>query len=176
MRVVGLDIHRVFAEAVMLKDGTVQRLGRIGMTRDHLAAFAQTLTHDDAVVIEATGNASADDEVIRPHVGRVVIANPRQVRLIAEARIKTDVIDATVLARLYASGFLPEVWVPDEHTLGLRRQVTRRTQIVRQRARLKTIAQSILHAHLVPPCPHADLFGPRGASMAASAASPRRRG
>ncbi len=162
MRVVGLDIHRVFAEAVMLKDGTVQRLGRIGMTRDHLAAFAQTLTHDDAVVIEATGNASAVAEVIRPHVGRVVIANPRQVRLIAEARIKTDVIDATVLARLYASGFLPEVWVPDEHTLGLRRQVTRRTQIVRQRARLKTIAQSILHAHLVPPCPHADLFGPRG--------------
>jgi transposase len=24
------------------------------------------------------------------------------------------------------------------------------------------IVQSILHAHLVPPCPHADLFGPRG--------------
>jgi transposase len=100
--------------------------------------------------------------VIRPHVGRVVIVNPRQVRLIAEARIKTDVIDATVLARLYASGFLSEVWVPDQATLGLRRQVTRRTQIVRQRARLKTIVQSILHAHLVPPCPHADLFGPRG--------------
>ena len=78
MRVVGLDIHRVFAEAVMLKDGTVQRLGRIGMTRDHLAAFAQSLTHDDAVVIEATGNASAVAEVIRAHVGRVVIANPRR--------------------------------------------------------------------------------------------------
>ncbi len=103
MRVVGLDIHRIFAEAVMLEDGRVTRLGRVGMTRDHLAAFARTLTHDDAVVIEATGNASAVAEVIRPHVGRVVIANPRQVRLIAEARIKTDVIDATVLARLYAS-------------------------------------------------------------------------
>jgi transposase len=162
MRVVGLDIHRVFAEAVMLEDGKTRRLGRVGMTRDHLAAFARTLTHDDHVVIEATGNASAVAEVIRPHVGRVVIANPRQVRLIAEARIKTDVIDATVLARLYASGFLPEVWIPNEATLGLRRQVTRRTQIVRQRARLKTIVQSILHAHLVPPCPHADLFGPRG--------------
>jgi transposase len=162
MRVVGLDIHRVFAEAVMLENGTARRLGRVGMTRDHLAAFAKTLTHDDHVVVEATGNASAVAEVIRPYVGRVVIANPRQVRLIAEARIKTDVIDATVLARLYASGFLPEVWIPDEATLSLRRQVTRRTQIVRQRARLKTIVQSILHAHLVPPCPHADLFGPRG--------------
>ena len=83
-------------------------------------------------------------------------------RLIAEARIKTDVVDAIVLARLYASGFLPEVWVPDQRTLARRRQVTRRNQIVRQRARLKTIIQSILHAHLVPPCPHADLLGPKG--------------
>src|SRR3954449_9466153 len=162
MRVVGLDIHRVFAEAVMLENGAVRRLGRIGMTRNHLAAFAKTLTCEDHVVVEATGNASAVAEMIRPHVGRVVIANPRQVRLIAEARIKTDVIDATVLARLYASGFLPEVWVPDQATLARRRQVTRRNQIVRQRARLKTLIQSILHAHLVPPCPHADLLGPKG--------------
>jgi transposase len=162
MRVVGLDIHRVFAEAVMLNDGGAVRLGRIGMTRDHLEAFARKLGRDDHVVIEATGNATAVAEVIQPHVGRVVIANPRQVRLIAEARIKTDVIDATVLARLYASGFLPEVWVPDQATLARRRQVTRRNQIVRQRARLKTIIQSILHAHLVPPCPHADLLGPKG--------------
>jgi len=26
-----MDIHRVFAEAVMLEDGTVRRLGRIGI-------------------------------------------------------------------------------------------------------------------------------------------------
>ena len=162
MRIVGLDIHRVFAEAVMLEDGRIKQLGRVGLTRDHLAVFAWTQTHDDHVIVEATGNASAVVEVIRPYVGRLVITNPRQVRLIAEARTKTDAIDASVLARLYASGFLPEVWIPDEHTLGLRRQVTRRNQIVRQRAKLNTIAQSILHAHLVPPCPHADLFGPKG--------------
>ena len=89
MRVVGLDIHRVFAEAVMLENGTIRRLGRVGMTRDRLAAFARTLADDDHVVVEATGNASAVAEVIRPHVGRVVVANPRQVRLIAEARINT---------------------------------------------------------------------------------------
>jgi transposase len=162
VRIVGLDIHRVFAEAMMLDDGVVKRLGRIGMTRNQLAAFAKTLTHDDHVVVEATGNASAVADAIAPHVGRVVIANPRQVRMIAHAKIKTDTIDATVLAKLYASNFLPEVWVADARTLALRRQVTRRNQIVRQRARLKTIAQSILHAHLVPQCPHADLFGIKG--------------
>jgi transposase len=162
VRVVGLDIHRVFAEAVMLDEGKLVRLGRIGMTRDHLEAFAKTLTHDDHVVVEATGNAAAVVEAIAPHVGRVVVANPRQVRLIAHAKIKTDAIDAAVLARLYASNFLPEVWIPDQRTLALRRQVTRRNQVVRQRVRLKTIVQSILHAHLVPQCPNADLFGHKG--------------
>jgi transposase len=155
-------MHRVFAEAVMLDDGKVVRLGRIGMTRDHLEAFARTLTHDAHVVAEATGNAAAVVEVTAPYVGRVVIANPRQVRLIAHAKIKTDTIDASVLAKLYASNFLPEVWVPDARTQALRRQVTRRNQIVRQRVRLKTITQSILHAHLMPQCPHAELFGIRG--------------
>jgi transposase len=163
LRIIGMDIHRVFAEVVALVDGKATRLGRVDMRRDRLEAFARsTLTHDDHVVVEATGNAAAVAEVLAPHVGRVVIANPKQVRLIAEAKVKTDRIDATVLARLYASGFLPEVWIPDERTAAMRRQVTRRTQLVRQRTRLKNIVQSILHAHLVPPCPHGDLFGKSG--------------
>ncbi|MDP8908162.1 MAG: IS110 family transposase [Chloroflexota bacterium] len=158
-----MDIHRVFAEAVALLDGKITRLGRVDMRRDRLEEFARSaLTHDDHVVVEATGNAAAVAEMLSPHVGRVVIANPKQVRLIAHAKVKTDGIDAAALARLYASGFLPEVWVPDERTEALRRQVSRREQLVRQRTRLKNIVQSILHAHLVPPCPHADLFGPSG--------------
>src|ERR671921_1110991 len=95
-----------------------------------------------------------------------------QVRIIAHAKIKTDTIDAGVLAKLYASGFLPEVWIPDEPAQALRRQVTRRNQIVRQRSRLKNIIQSILHAHLVPPCPHTDLFGCRGRAWLAAQALP----
>ena len=162
VRIIGLDIHRVFAEAVALEAGRLIRLGRIEMRRDRLAVFARSLTHDDHVVIEATGNATVVAEVLRPHAGRVVIANPQQVRLIAYAKIKTDRIDASVLARLYASGFLPEVWVPDERTQALRRQVTRRNQLVRQRTRLKNMVQSVLHAQLIPPCPTADLFGPKG--------------
>lgn len=172
MRIVGMDIHRVFAEAVMLDGDCMTRLGRIGMTREHLEAFGQGLTHDDHVVIEATGNAGAVAEILAPHVGKVVIANPKQVRMIAHAKIKTDAIDAATLARLYASGFLPEVWVPDAGTAALRREVTRREQIVRQRSRLKTMTHSILHAHLAPPCPHVDLFGSRGRAWLLSQALP----
>jgi transposase len=162
MRIIGFDIHRAFAEAVAWEDGKLRRLGRVDMRRNFLTAFAATLSREDIVVVEATGNAAAVAGMISPHVKRVVIANPIQVRLIAHAKIKTDTIDAGVLAQLYASGFLPEVWIPDEATQALRRQVTRRNQIVRQRTRLKNIIQSILHAHLIPSCPAADLCGPKG--------------
>lgn len=162
MRIIGFDIHRAFAEAVAWEDGKLRRLGRVDMRRNLLTAFAVTLSREDIVVVEATGNAAAVASVIGPHVKRVVIANPIQVRMIAHAKIKTDTIDAGVLAQLYASGFLPEVWIPDEATQALRRQVTRRNQIVRQRTRLKNIIQSILHAHLIPSCPAADLCGSKG--------------
>jgi transposase len=172
MRIIGLDIHRAFAEAVAWDDGKLKRLGRVDMRRHRLSAFAATLSRDDVVVVEATGNATSVVAVIAPHVKRVVIANPMQVRIIAHAKIKTDTIDARVLAQLYASGFLPEVWIPDEPTQALRRQVTRRNQIVRQRSRLKNIIQSILHAHLAPSCPHADLCGPRGRAWLAEQVLP----
>jgi transposase len=162
MRIIGLDIHRAFAEAVAWQEGKLKRIGRIDMRRDQLTAFAASLLSTDVVVVEATGNAAAVAAVIGPHVKRVVIANPMQVRVIAHARIKTDTIDAGVLAQLYASGFLPEVWIADEATQALRRQVTRRNQVVRQRSRLKNIIQSILHAHLIPACPAADLCGSKG--------------
>src|SRR5918911_117685 len=172
MRIIGLDIHRVFAEAVAWEDGKLKRLGRIDMRRDRLGAFAATLSKDDVVVVEATGNAATVASVIGPYVKRVVIAKPKQVRVIAHAKIKTDTIDAGVLAQLYASGFLPEVWIADEATQALRRQVTRRQQIVRQRSRLKNIIQSILHAHLIPSCPHQDLCGATGRRWLAAQSLP----
>jgi transposase len=162
MAIIGMDIHRAFAEVVALEGKSRRRLGRIAMRRDRLAAFAAGLTKEDIVVVEATGNATAVAEVLAPHVGRVVIANPKQVRVIAHAKIKTDKIDAAVLAELYASGFLPEVWIPDKDTQALRRQVTRRNQIVRQRTRLKNIVQSILHAHLIPAYAAGNMFGRKG--------------
>ena len=162
MRIIGLDIYRAFAEAVAWENGKLRRLGRVILRREALHAFAQKLSTDDVVVIESTGNAASASAVIGPYVARVVIANPKQVHLISRAKIKTDTIDAGVLAQLYASGFLPEVWIADDATQALRRQVTRRNQIVRQRSRLKNIIPSNLHAHLIPSCPHQDLCGPTG--------------
>ena len=102
MRIIGLDIHRAFAEAVAWDDGKLKRLGRVDMRRPLLEAFAKKLSKEDVVIVEATGNAASVAAVIAPHVKKVVIANPKQVRVIAHAKIKTDTIDASVLAQLYA--------------------------------------------------------------------------
>ena len=114
------------------------------------------------MVLEATTNTAAIATALKPYVARVVVANPLQVRLIAESRVKTDKIDAAILAQLYASGFLPEVWIPDERTQTLRRQVARRAQLVRQRTRLKNEIHAVLATHLIARCPATDLFGKKG--------------
>ncbi|WP_202303118.1 MULTISPECIES: IS110 family transposase [unclassified Mesorhizobium] len=157
-----MDIHRTFAEVVVWEDGRLRHHGRVDMTRSGLEGFGRSLRRTDEVVVEATGNAMAVVRVLSPYVGRVIVANPMQVKAIAHARIKTDRIDAGVLAQLHASGFLPEVWVPDERTERLRRLVARRNQVVRHRTRVKNEVHGILQAHLVPKCPHADLFNRRG--------------
>jgi transposase len=74
----------------------------------------------------------------------VVGSNSQKTRAIAEAKVKTEKVDAAILAGLLAADFLPSVWVADEVTHALRRQVARRANIVRQRTRLKNQVQAIL--------------------------------
>lgn len=54
MRIIGLDIHRAFAEAVAWEDSNLGRLGRADMRRDVLVAFSPTLSMDETMLIEAT--------------------------------------------------------------------------------------------------------------------------
>jgi hypothetical protein len=109
-RVIGMDIHRTFAEVVFWEDGKLRPEGRVSMTRSGLEGFGHSLGKEDEVVIEATGNPLAVVRVLSPYVARVIMANPLQVKAIAHAHVKTDNIDAGMLASLRAANFLPEVW------------------------------------------------------------------
>jgi transposase len=151
MRIIGLDVHRSFAVVAILEDGQLRSGGRVDLTRDTVLAFGQTLRPDDEVVIEATVNTATIVRLLRPFVRQVVIANPLQVRAIAHAKVKTDKIDAAVLAKLHASGFLPAVWMPDEATETLRRLVAQRAQVVQQMTRAKNRIHNVLHANLIQP-------------------------
>jgi transposase len=147
-----------------------QRSGATGrlewlLTRTALEGFGRRLEKSDEEVIEATGNCMAVSRVLSPHV---VIANPLQVKAISHAHVKTDKVDAGTLASLYAAGYLPEIWTPDADTERQRRPAARRYQVVHPRTRLKNEVHAILHAHLIPKCPHADLFNRCGREWLAS--------
>jgi transposase len=150
MRVIGLDVHRSFAEVAILENGTIKHAGRLKLEHQRVVAFGKALKRSDEVVLEATGNTGVIVRLLMPFVRRVVVANPLQVRSIAWAKVKTDKIDAALLAKLHASGFLPEVWVPNEETEALRRRIAERNQLVSQMTRLKNRVQSVLHANLIP--------------------------
>src|SRR6266851_2009212 len=137
MRSIGLDVHKRFAEVAIL-DGKDPPIGRrIGTTTAELRAFARTLRPDDQLVLEATMNTWAIADLLRESGARVVISNPLRTRAIAEAKVKTDKVDAATLAELLRAGYLPGIWRPDEQLQALRRLVARRGGIVRERTRLK---------------------------------------
>jgi transposase len=157
-----LDVHRDFAQVAIWQDGVVTQEGRFATTPEEVRAFANSLAPTDEVALEVTGNTWAIASLLASCAARVVVSNPAKTRAIAEAKIKTDKVDAAILAELLAADFLPAVWMPDEQTAALRRQVQRRGHIVRQRTRLKNQVQAILHRNLVVRCPAADLFGIKG--------------
>jgi transposase len=167
-RCIGLDVHREFAQVAIWQDGVVWQAGKVGTAPEELRLFADSLAPGDEVALEATGNTYAIAMLLASRVARVVVSNPGKTRAIAEAKVKTDKVDAAILAQLLAADFLPPVWLPDAGTHALRRQVIRRAHLVRQRTRLKNQVQAILHRNLVPRCPAADLFGHKGRAWLAA--------
>ena len=171
MRAIGLDVHRGFCEVAIAEDGRVRLARRIGTDPAEVAAFALGLRPDDVVTLEATGNAMAIARILEPHV-RVVLANPKATKAATGMRAKTDRIGARVLAQLLASGFLPDVWQPDPATSALRRQVSRRARLVRQRTEAKSQVHAALVRDLVGRPPVTDVFGRRGRAWLAEVGLP----
>jgi transposase len=158
MRVVGMDIHQSFAQVAVFNNGNIVH-ERLELIRDRFLKFATSLRKDDEVVIEATGNSTAVERLLRPYVKRVIVANSRLVKVIAW--VKSDKVDAATLAKLHAGGLLPEVWVADDKTTVRRRQIAERMGVLAQLVRTKGRIQAILHANLIPKY-EGHLFGPEG--------------
>ena len=103
-RCIGLDVHREFAQVAVWEDGVVRQAGQIALTAEALRVFADSLGPEDEVAIEATCNTHAIVRLIEPRVARVVVSNPMKTRAIAEAKVKTDKVDAEVLCAAVGGG------------------------------------------------------------------------
>jgi transposase len=156
-RYVGLGVHREVLQACILDaHGRCLQRHRLDLTRANLEAFIrERLRPQDHVALEATTNTWAVVDLLEGHVAEVVVSNPLRTRAIAEAKVKTDKVDAEVLAQLLRCDFLPRVWQPDAATRRLRELTSQRAGLVADQPRLKNRIHSLLAQRLirVPWCP-----------------------
>src|ERR1700759_540897 len=133
-RAIGVDVHRDFCGVAICEDGKVRSGGRVSSTPEGLAMLAESLVASDRVALEVTGSCWEVARILEPHVDRVIVVSPDDTG-IAQARAKTDRLDARALAMLLWRGELVAVWMPDERCRVLRRRLARRQQLVYSRTR-----------------------------------------
>jgi transposase len=98
-------------------------------------------------VIESTTNAWHVYDLLIQYAERVVVANPIKVKQIASARVKTDVRDTLILARLLAANLVPDVWVPPVHVRQMRQLLSQRRQLVETHTQIVNRMHSVAHRH-----------------------------
>ncbi len=147
-RYIALDIHKHYCViAGVDRDGKVM-LQPVRVEHADLEEWLKkNLLSTDHVVIESTTNAWHVYDLLAPLVERVVVANPIKVKQIAQARVKTDVRDTLILARLLAANLVPVVWVPPLHVRQLRQLLSQRRQLVETHTGTLNRMHSVAHRH-----------------------------
>jgi transposase len=160
---VGLDVHKKYCYYAMVDGrGTVITKDRFSTTGEELEKFASALPVGSQVAIEASTSGSFVDEQLDEQGIAVHLAHPTMVRPFAKKHVKTDKIDAIVLAQLLRMDYLPESYVPDEAMRDLRTLVRHRAGLVRIRTSLKNRVHALLTMEGVQPQAVSDLFGKKG--------------
>ncbi|MFQ5866458.1 MAG: IS110 family transposase [bacterium] len=94
------------------------------------------------------------------------LAHPLKVKAIAEARIKTDKIDAKTLADLLRADLIPEAYVPSQKARAAKNILRQRMFFVKVRTMVKNRIQAILdhYPDISNQWSGTDLFGKQGKS------------
>ena len=161
-RFIGIDLAKAESQLALLDaSGKQIHCIRFASTRENFAKLAAELSPLDAVAMEATTNAFSIARILLPSGARVVISDPLKTKVIATAKVKTDKIDARVLAELLRVDYLPTVWLPDLDTEQLRHLMSDRQSLVDRRTELKNRLHAVLHRELLT-LERSDLFGNSG--------------
>jgi len=147
-RYVALDIHKHYCVVagvdregkVLLQPVRVEHADLEGWLKKNLRT-------SDQVVLESTTNAWHVYDLLEPLAKQVVVANPIKVKQIACARVKTDIRDTLILARLLAANLVPNVWVPPMHVRQLRQLLSQRRQLVETHTQIVNRMHSVAHRH-----------------------------
>lgn len=146
MEYCGMDLHQDKSIVCILDEsGDVMEQTSLRTTRKVLGRFFEGKPRM-RVVMEAGGSSPWVSRLVEKSGHEVVVCSPRRVRLIAESTLKTDEIDAEVLARLVRidPGFLGSVTHRREEAQVLRSKLTVRSSLVEARTKWINTVRGIL--------------------------------
>jgi transposase len=168
MNYIGIDIHKKYCVLSALNEAGERTLEARIATNDR-AGFEEYLRAVGGpckAVIEACWGWGKVHDLLEATglVEEVVLAHPYKTRIIAEAQIKTDKVDARALAFLLRLGAVPRAHVPRAATRRRKEVLRQRLFWVRERTKLRNRVHALLDRQnselALPVC--SDLFGVKG--------------
>ena len=150
---IGVDMHKRFSQVAVLDDGgsVVKEEHLEHREQEKLTGFFGQYRGQAVATLEATRNWYWLYELMEAQGVTVKLAHPLRVKLIAEAKIKTDKIDARTLAQMERAGFLPEAYIPPPEVREQREWLRYRIALVHTRAGFKNRVHAVSYTHLTLP-------------------------
>lgn len=145
-RYIGVDLHKnTFTVCYLSKKS--KELKSFKISKKEIEAFKLTLTRDDEVGVESTGNTGYFVREIKDSVKAVRIINPTQFKIISQSVKKTDEKDAEIIAKYLSKGLVPEVRMKSKEEAQLSSLIGTRDKFVKLRTALKNKIHNILNAN-----------------------------
>jgi len=163
---VGVDVHKRVCRAAVVNDEgeLIDELSFRNSKRGiedfimRIEAFRDMVL----VAVESTANLWIRlYDALEERGIRVVLSNPSKTRLIAEARVKTDKVNARILAQLLRADMLPLCFVPSRRQRDRRQFIRHRVHLVKMRTEVKNRIHALLDKHGLR-CPFKTLFSKKG--------------
>jgi transposase len=146
MNYIGMDIHKHFTVAVVRdKEGNELEIEKFDNNKDNFHRFLKTYEPEETeIVMESTSVWEPIYDLIEEMDYKVKLANPFKTRAIAEARIKTDKVDASTLCDLLRANLVAESYIPSKEVRELRNIIRARKTLVQGKVKIKNKIHAIL--------------------------------
>ena len=132
MLTVGVDLAKRKSQfAVIDERGTVIDERKLPNDKDTVQAFLKRLPGKVQVGCETCTNTYWLVEVVEEIGIPIYVGHALKLKLIAESRIKTDKIDARVIAELLRVEFFPQIKIPPQEIRQIRELLRGRVLLVR---------------------------------------------
>lgn len=161
---VGCDQHKLFCVMHILNENGESVNQEKLYHHDHMSLtnFFSNLPKGSAMAIEACGYDAWLCDLAESFGVDIHLAHPLKTRAIAEARIKTDSLDARTLARLLHSGLIAEAYHAPAELREKRYYFRYRLCLVRYQTSIKNRIHSLIGRQGLRPPKVTDLFGSQG--------------